>query len=135
MFVSKAEIKENLVRESSSGHKSGGCPTLEFVIPRLQNWVVHHNQDNIYIVGTIKHHRKIKSNSRIRTSSIISFHKVDGRSLVSTRNSIYELGEPAIPLQGGCGESSYASLQRNMSQGKVASSLLEQDPTDVTRVI
>lgn len=133
MFISKADIEENLIREACPDQKRGRYSKLEFVIPRLNNWVIQYSQNNIHVSGTLKNHKQNQLGARIKTSKIICFHKVNGRSIISTRNSIYELGEPAIQLQGAH-EHPHQNLQQKVSEMPAQSSDLDPDPSDFTRL-
>lgn len=84
------------------------------VIPKLNHWVIQEHQQNIYILGTVENHPSYPSKSRIQTSRIMSYQQIDGRHLVSTCNSIYELGEPLIQLQDTQGDA-YQNLRQQMS--------------------
>lgn len=60
----------------------------------IERWVGFEKKGNIIIKGYIHNHPKYPQGVRINTSSIMSYFSEKGRVYITTKNSIYELGQP-----------------------------------------
>lgn len=60
---------------------------------RIERWhIVGDPDDGQHLTGTVKDHPRFLADTHVRTSTIIARH---GEHCIETRNTMYELGEPA----------------------------------------
>ena len=64
------------------------------VVPRLNKWYTTIHRNRLRISGLVEFHPDYPDGATITTSSIKSHMSIEGRLLVSTKHSVYELGTP-----------------------------------------
>ena len=137
MLISTADvanIKESLFRESAISSTRNVGLHLEYVIPILYDWTIQEDQESVFIAGTVRRHEHYPSGSRIKTSRIVSFQKINGRNIVATRNSMYELGNPIIQLHGDS-KKFYQDIQHVVRSKTPDASMLSPDLEDITKLM
>lgn len=63
-------------------------------MPVIESWVGLDKKGKIIIKGRIHNHPKHPQGVKINTSSVTGYFSNQGRVYVTTKNSIYELGQP-----------------------------------------
>ncbi len=60
----------------------------------IESWVGLNKKGKVIIKGRIHNHEKYPQGVKINTSSVTGYFSERGRVYVTTKNSIYELGQP-----------------------------------------
>lgn len=63
-------------------------------LPVIESWVGLVKQGKAIIKGRIHHHPKHPQGVKINTSSVTGYFSDKGHVYITTKNSIYELGQP-----------------------------------------
>lgn len=63
-------------------------------VPVIESWVGLCKNGRVIIKGRIHNHEKYTQGVKINTSSVTGYFSEKGRVYVTTKNSIYELGNP-----------------------------------------
>lgn len=63
-------------------------------VPVIESWVGLRKNGRVIIKGRIHNHEKYPQGVKISTSSVTGYFSEKGRVYVTTKNSIYELGNP-----------------------------------------
>ncbi|WP_299404017.1 hypothetical protein [Acaryochloris sp. IP29b_bin.148] len=63
-------------------------------VPIIESWIGLPKKEKVIIKGHIHNHKEYLQGVKISTSGVTGYFSKSGRVYVTTKNSIYELGQP-----------------------------------------